>query len=89
MVTARLSLGWLVLFYSIHVTNSWIIGQEVSTTSGPVVGHASRSKREVSEYLGIRFAESTGGSNRFMRPKRYSGTSKIVASRYVSDVVAY
>jgi hypothetical protein len=61
----------------------WKVGEEVKTTSGLVKGHASKTYPEVSEYLGVRFGQSTGGENRFMPPKRYHGTDKIDASAFV------
>jgi carboxylesterase type B len=38
----------------------------------------------VTEYLGIRFGETTGGGNRFMPPKRYTGGGTVQASKFVS-----
>jgi carboxylesterase type B len=56
----------------------------VNTTSGLVTGRASKYHPEVSEYLGIRFGETTAGKNRFMPPKRYYGNKTIAATKFVS-----
>jgi hypothetical protein len=40
----------------ISTTVAWQVGEPVSTTSGLLVGHAAMRNREVSEYLGIRYA---------------------------------
>jgi len=65
------------------VVGEWTVGQEVATSSGPVVGQKSARYPEVSEYLGIRFGESTEGNNRFLKPKPYKGTAKITATKFV------
>lgn len=48
--------------------DSWNIGQTVSTTSGPVQGHAASDASQVSEYLGIPFAQPPTGRLRFEPP---------------------
>jgi len=63
---------------------SWKVGQTVETTSGPVSGHAASNATEVSEYLGIPFAKPPLGNLRFAPPEKYSGTSPINGSQYVS-----
>ena len=69
----------------VNVTGQDTVGREVKTTSGLVKGHAAKSYQQVSEYLGIRFGESTEGRNRFMPPKPYTSSKKIDASTAVSD----
>jgi cholinesterase len=59
-------------------------GQSVKTTSGSVIGHVAKNQPNVSEYLGIRFAETTGGTNRFLPPKKYTGAGTFQASNFVS-----
>jgi carboxylesterase type B len=61
----------------------YTVGKEVKTSSGDVQGHAAKGHPEVSEYLGIRFGQSTEGLGRFMPPKPFNSTEKIVASDYV------
>lgn len=62
---------------------AWDIGQTVQTTSGPVSGHAASNATEVSEYLGIPFAQPPVGNLRFAPPQKYSGTSPINGTNYV------
>ncbi|KAK2812221.1 hypothetical protein FQN50_001579 [Emmonsiellopsis sp. PD_5] len=64
----------------------WEVGQEVKTTSGTVVGHASEWKPEVSEYLGIPFAQPPIGELRFAAPKPFTGSEEIVAGNYERGV---
>jgi Carboxylesterase family len=62
----------------------FIVGQPVKTTSGTAVGHAAGSRAQVSEYLGIPFAQPPIGKLRFAAPQPYKGNGTIVASKYVS-----
>ncbi|KAL2132975.1 hypothetical protein VTI74DRAFT_3045 [Chaetomium olivicolor] len=55
----------------------WSVGQTVQTTSGPVDGHAASVATEVSEYLGIPYAQPPVGKLRFLPPVRYNGTQWI------------
>ena len=76
----------LLLQYSGYVSAAWSVGQEVSTTSGPVSGHAASTWKDVSEYLGIPFAAPPVDELRFMPPQSYSRTNKtIVAASYGPD----
>jgi cholinesterase len=74
----------ILLTFIPTVSAQWIVGQAVNTTSGVVTGRASKYHPEVSEYLGVRFGETTGATNRFMPPKRYYGKSQITATKFVS-----
>jgi Carboxylesterase family len=83
--TMLLSLATSILLsFCSPISAQWTIGQAVNTTSGLVTGKASKYHPEVSEYLGIRFGESTEGKNRFMPPKRYYGKGSIAATKFVS-----
>ena len=64
----------------------WNVGQVVSTSSGPVQGRASRNLSDVSEYLGIPYAQPPVGSLRFQPPVKFSGTKPINATGYVSVI---
>lgn len=66
--------------------NTWSVGQEVSTTSGRVVGHAAEDVPDVSEYLGIPFAAAPVGALRFQPPVPYNGSAVINGSAFVSLV---
>ena len=59
------------------------VGDPVDTTSGRVTGQAASVASQVSEYLGIRYAEPVGGSLRWAPPKRVSKTGSISGSQYV------
>jgi len=63
---------------------SWTIGQTVSTSSGPVNGHAASNATQVSEYLGIPFAAPPVGDLRWAPPQQYKGTSTINGTSFVS-----
>ncbi|KAF1813270.1 alpha/beta-hydrolase [Eremomyces bilateralis CBS 781.70] len=49
----------------------WTVGQEVDTSSGLLTGQKSDWQPEVSEYLGIPFAEPPIGDLRWAAPRRY------------------
>lgn len=53
-------------------------GTIVNTTSGPVKGHPSTLQPEVSEYLGIRFAQPPVGDLRFAPPQPVEASSSII-----------
>jgi hypothetical protein len=56
----------------------------VNTTSGLISGHASsNASAQVSEYLGIPYAEPPVGDLRFAPPVRYSGSSGINGTNFV------
>ncbi|KAF2672425.1 alpha/beta-hydrolase [Microthyrium microscopicum] len=61
---------------------TWSIGQKVDTKSGPVTGHASSWKPDVSEYLGIPFAQPPVGDLRFAPPKAFTGSKPIDGTKY-------
>ena len=81
----------ILLLYSLlnatgvfSLKTSWSIGQEVSTSSGSFVGHASKWQPEVSEYLGIPFAVPPLNELRFAAPKPFKGHESIRAEKFVS-----
>ena len=53
------------------------------TTSGVIIGHAAANRTEVTEYLGIPYAASTNGSQRWMPPQRFNSTNTFNASAFV------
>jgi cholinesterase len=63
----------------------WKVGQEVKTTSGTVIGQASKWQPEVSEYLGIPFAKAPEGDLRWAAPQAITDASKVInATKYVT-----
>jgi hypothetical protein len=56
----------------------WKIGQEVKTTSGTVIGQASKWQPEVSEYLGIPFAKAPEGELRWAAPQAITDSTKVI-----------
>lgn len=77
------SLAWAES-QSLHARQSnWTTGQTVQTDSGPVVGHAAPNATEVSEYLGIPYAQPPVGNLRFAAPLRYAGNTTINGSAFV------
>ncbi|CZS94958.1 related to acetylcholinesterase precursor [Rhynchosporium agropyri] len=65
-----------------QAAGSWTVGQVVSTSSGSVKGHAAPVAVEVSEYLGIPFAQPPVGELRWTAPKAYEGTGDINGTNF-------
>lgn len=76
-----LSLAALFTLSRALSSSSFVVGQEVNTTSGPVIGHAAAGHPLVSEYLGIPFAEPPIGSLRFAAPVPYKAKASITAHK--------
>ncbi|EFQ35165.1 carboxylesterase [Colletotrichum graminicola M1.001] len=53
----------------------WTVGQPVTTTSGRVDGHVASGADQVSEYLGIPYAQPPVGALRFQPPATYDASS--------------
>jgi hypothetical protein len=62
----------------------WSIGQTVQTSSGPVNGHGAPVKSDVSEYLGIPYAQPPVGTLRWQPPVNYTETATINGTDFVS-----
>lgn len=62
-----------------------VVGSVVNTTSGPVTGHAAPRAPQVSEYLGIPYAEPPLGQLRFAAPQRFQHPRPINASSFVNS----
>ncbi|KAK1989209.1 carboxylesterase [Colletotrichum cereale] len=60
----------------------WTIGQSVQTTSGLIQGHAAGGAVQVSEYLGIPYAQPPISTLRFQPPAKFVGYSTINASAF-------
>lgn len=63
--------------YDCPPSPAYTVGQAVNTTSGLVHGHSAPNATEVSEYLGIPFAEPPIGNLRFAPPVRYYGSGEL------------
>ncbi|KAE8441218.1 hypothetical protein EG329_005618 [Mollisiaceae sp. DMI_Dod_QoI] len=61
---------------------NWTVGQTVQTSSGTVKGHPAKNDSQVSEYLGIPFAQAPTGDLRFAAPVKYTGNSSLNGSAY-------
>ena len=60
-----------------------VVGQEVNTTSGRVVGKHATNLAGVSEYLGIPYAMPPVGALRWAAPEPFVGTGKVNATTFV------
>lgn len=69
----------------VEALDPYKVGTAVNTTSGLVVGHAASNATQVSEYLGIPFAQAPIGNLRFAPPVAYSGNRSIEASNFGAD----
>ncbi|RFU31934.1 Carboxylesterase, partial [Scytalidium lignicola] len=63
-------------------SSSWTVGQTVQTSSGPVQGHAASAATQVSEYLGIPYAQPPVADLRFAPPEKYTGSDAINGSAF-------
>lgn len=60
----------------------WKVGQTVQTSSGTIKGHAAKDADQVSEYLGIPYAQPPIDDLRFQQATRYNGTGLIAATSF-------
>lgn len=67
--------------------SNWTIGQSVQTSSGLVAGHAASNQSEVSEYLGIPFAQPPVGQLRFAAPVKYTGNGTLNGTNFVRAII--
>lgn len=79
--------GWLLLPFLVTtepVLRRWNVGATVHTTSGPITGHAAKNRTQVSEYLGIPYAQPPLGQLRFAAPQQFTSTKPFDAAAFVS-----
>ena len=79
-----LPLAWAAPHFQ-HQRCNFTVGQIVETSSGSVAGHAATTHPEVSEYLGIPYAQPPVGDLRFAAPLKYTGSSTINGSAFVGS----
>jgi len=79
-----LPLAWAFPHFQYKRIN-FTVGQVVETSSGPVAGHAAATDSEVSEYLGIPYAQAPVGDLRFAAPLKYTGSSTLNGSTFVGS----
>lgn len=71
-----------------HSGNKCAVGQAVQTSSGSVQGHAASIAGEVSEYLGIPYANPPVGELRFQPPTPFKNRGQTIqAAHFVSDAL--
>lgn len=63
--------------------STWTIGQSVNTTSGIIIGHTAPNKTNISEYLGIPYAQAATGNLRFAPPVAYNNKALFNATKFV------
>lgn len=84
-IAAVLLLGPATALGAPHATSP-----TANTTSGLIIGHAAPNRSEVTEFLGIRYAEPPVGDLRFAPPKRYNAPAGTVhnASDWGADCLS-
>ncbi|KAG9663134.1 cholinesterase, partial [Aureobasidium melanogenum] len=90
---ARILFRLLAALLSLNIViavshNRSIVGSPVNTTSGLIIGHASKNRSKVSEYLGIPYAQPPLGQLRFAAPRNYSSINIFNASSFSPDCPA-
>jgi hypothetical protein len=87
MVKFSLTIEFFALFVAVAArpTNSWVVGEEVGTTSGKYKGHESSVRPGVSEYLGIRYGQETSGARRFANPVPFKSDERLAADKFSLD----
>lgn len=80
-MVARIAAGLLLSALGASA-QGFTVGQAVTTTSGLVQGHGAAVLTDVSEYLGIPFAQAPVGNLRFAAPQRFVGNGTISGETY-------
>lgn len=84
-IAASLLLGSATALAGFHPSSP-----TANTTSGLIIGHAAPNRSEVTEFLGIRYAEPPVGELRFAPPRRYNAPADTVynASEWAPDCLS-
>jgi hypothetical protein len=83
MMKLLLAVGSLflpVMQVSVLIERNAIALPGISTTSGLIFGHTAANRTDVIEYLGIPYAASTNGTQRWMPPQRFVSKRVLNAS---------
>ncbi|KAF2230290.1 alpha/beta-hydrolase [Viridothelium virens] len=75
-------------YNGVHDQYCFTPGQPVKTTSGTVIGKVATYRDQVSEYLGIPFAQPPVGALRFAAPRPFLGSGFINATKFSPDCAA-
>ena len=62
------------------------VGAVVQTSSGPISGHPALNRTQVSEYLGIPYAQPPLGDLRFAEPQTFSSSKPLTGASYVRNI---
>ncbi|PGG96559.1 hypothetical protein AJ79_09539 [Helicocarpus griseus UAMH5409] len=81
-------LGILLVSGLSNPSAAFLHDDTVSTSSGLIRGHRSPNRPDVSEYLGIPYAQSPVGDLRFAPPVKYTSDQPFDASAFVSNLPA-
>ena len=60
----------------------------VETSSGSIIGHPARDSPDVTEYLGVPFAQPPVGQLRFAAPQKLQKTAVYEAKNFVSCLLS-
>lgn len=77
-MTTTLLLSILTAAVTVAGQTNWTVGQTVQTSSGAVRGHAAALTANVSEYLGIPFAQPPVGNLRFAAPAPIANSNQTI-----------
>ncbi|EHL00500.1 putative Acetylcholinesterase 1 [Glarea lozoyensis 74030] len=83
---AAASTAYAAVVVESRQASNWTVGQTVKTTSGSVAGHAALNQTEVSEYLGIPFAQPPVADLRFEAPVKYTGNTELSGLSYLAQL---
>jgi hypothetical protein len=82
--TLLINLVLLAVTTASPIAQSWTVGQEIQTTSGKVKGGPAERPGypEVSQYVGIPYAEIPEGALRWLPPKPFKSNGTINGTKW-------